>query len=421
MVLSEWLLVGVASTFAAAGGVAQRQQRLRHLQRVTRSLSFPDGAPRVLILSASIGGGHNAAAAVLRHDLERLGSHACILDGFALATPLLSRCFASAYPLQLRYTPWLYELQFRSSHLRTWTRMWRRIYAGLGGVAFRRLIEELHPDVVVSTYPLVTQALGVLRSTGRLLTPVAATVTDYGVHRLWIAPGVDLHLVPSRVSAEQVEDATGEVRVMQPLVREAFRQSRNRAAVRQRYGFAADDFVALVVAGAWGIGHVELIVRDVVECGVRVVVVCGKNQELAEQLRREYAGRPTVQVLGWTDQLPELMTAADCLIQNAGGLTCLEAIACGLPVLMYRPIAGHGVFNAAAMERAGAARWIRSADELRMVLRGAAAGRIQLPVPKIDEDAVPAAEAILTLVAGRGARIGTGRTLAAQLLRSGSS
>jgi processive 1,2-diacylglycerol beta-glucosyltransferase len=298
MVLSEWLLVGVASTFAAAGGVAQRQQRLRHLQRVTRSLSFPDGAPRVLILSASIGGGHNAAAAVLRHDLERLGSHACILDGFALATPLLSRYFAWAYPLQLRYTPWLYELQFRSSHLRTWTRMWRRIYAGLGGVAFRRLIEELHPDVVVSTYPLVTQALGVLRSTGRLLTPVAATVTDYGVHRLWIAPGVDLHLVPSRVSAEQVEDATGEVRVMQPLVREAFRQSRNRAAVRQRYGFAADDFVALVVAGAWGIGHVELIVRDVVECGVRVVVVCGKNQELAEQLRREYAGRPTVQVLG---------------------------------------------------------------------------------------------------------------------------
>ncbi|WP_448576353.1 MGDG synthase family glycosyltransferase [Thermomicrobium sp.] len=421
MVLSEWLLVGLASTFAAAGGVAQRQQRLRHLQRVTRSLAFPDGSPRVLILSASIGGGHNAAAAVLRHDLERLGSQVRVLDGFALATPLLSRYFAWVYPFQLRYTPFLYELQFRSSHRRTWTRIWRRIYAGLGGAAFHSLIEELQPDVVVSTYPLVTQALGVLRSTGRLLSPVVATVTDYGVHRLWIAPGVDLHLVPSRVSAEQVADATGDVRVMQPLVREAFRQSRNRAAVRHRYGLAPDDFVALVVAGAWGIGHVELIVRDVVDCGVRVIVVCGKNQELAERLRREYAGCPSVQVWGWTDQLPELMTAADCLIQNAGGLTCLEAIACGLPVLMYRPIAGHGVFNAAAMERAGAARWIRSVEELRMVLRGAAAGRIRLPVPKVDEDAVPAAEAILALVADRDARIGASRTFAPQLVRTGSS
>jgi len=421
MVLSEWLLVGVASTFAAAGGVAQRQQRLRRLQRVTRSLAFPDGSPRVLILSASIGGGHNAAAAVLRQDLERLGSQVRVLDGFALATPLLSRSFAWAYPFQLRYIPWLYELQFRSSHRPTWTRMWRRIYAGLGGAAFRRLVEELQPDVVVSTYPLVTQALGVLRSTGRLLTPVVATVTDYGVHRLWIAPGVDLHLVPSRVSAEQAEDATGEVRVMQPLVREAFRQSRNRTALRHRYGFAPSDFVALVVAGAWGIGHVELIVRDVVDCGVRVIVVCGKNQELAERLRREYAGCPSVQVWGWTDQLAELMTAADCLIQNAGGLTCLEAIACGLPLLMYRPVAGHGVFNAAAMERAGAARWIRSVEELRMVLRSAAAGRIRLPAPKIDEDAVPAAEAILALVAGREARIGASRTFAPQLVRSGSS
>jgi hypothetical protein len=43
------------------------------------------------------------------------------------------------------------------------------------------------------------------------------------------------------------------------------------------------------------------------------------------------------------------------LVENAGGLTCMEAFAAGLPVLSYRPIAGHGKGNARDMEAAGVA------------------------------------------------------------------
>jgi processive 1,2-diacylglycerol beta-glucosyltransferase len=62
-------------------------------------------------------------------------------------------------------------------------------------------------------------------------------------------------------------------------------------------------------------------------------------------------------VHGWTDDMPALMAAADVLVENAGGLTCMEAFAAGLPVLTYRPIAGHGRGNAAEMEAAGVAAW----------------------------------------------------------------
>ena len=69
--------------------------------------------------------------------------------------------------------------------------------------------------------------------------------------------------------------------------------------------------------------------------------------------------------------MPTLMAAADVLVENAGGLSCMEALAVGLPVVTYLPIAGHGRHNAREMERAGLTVWARSATEL-----GEALGRL---------------------------------------------
>jgi hypothetical protein len=51
--------------------------------------------------------------------------------------------------------------------------------------------------------------------------------------------------------------------------------------------------------------------------------------------------------------MPDLMAASDLLIQNAGGVTCLEAFSIGLPVVMFDPLPGHGEDNARHMARHG--------------------------------------------------------------------
>jgi hypothetical protein len=63
------------------------------------------------------------------------------------------------------------------------------------------------------------------------------------------------------------------------------------------------------------------------------------------------------------------MSAADALVENAGGLTCMEAFAVGLPVITYLPIAGHGKDNAEMMARAGVNRYARSERDLHDILR----------------------------------------------------
>ena len=119
------------------------------------------------------------------------------------------------------------------------------------------------------------------------------------------------------------------------------------------------------MAGSWGVGDVERTAAEIARTGVAVpVVVCGRNAALRERLETLDLGHP----LGWVENMPGLMQAVDVLVENAGGLTSLEAMAAGLPVATYRPIAGHGRTNAAALDQAGVSVWIRRRDGLAATL-----------------------------------------------------
>ncbi len=395
--MPRWATIGMLGVLSMGLVRRRRRRRTRLPEHPHAARSGQNESSRVLILSASVGGGHNAAAAVIRSELSHAGHHVEVVDGLALASPLLSRYFQWAYPWQLKWVPWLYEWQIRLSNGRWAASVIRRLCAALWSERLLDLVERVQPDLVVSTYPLMTAVLGRLRAWQSISCPCAAVVTDYGVHRLWTAPGIDLHLVVSNDALGQVTDADGMVAVMQPLVSPAYLVLRDREAARARLHLPPQGFIALVVGGAWGIGDLETIAADVVASGVYTVVICGRNAALAARLSTRFAGCETVRVLGWTDELPWYMAAADCLVQSAGGLTCLEAVAARLPIVLYRPVAGHGRMNAWAMERAGVAYWARSAQELTALLRAAAAGQIQLAPPQV-ASGLPASVALLSLL-----------------------
>ncbi|MDT7743723.1 MAG: hypothetical protein QOE59_2801, partial [Actinomycetota bacterium] len=72
--------------------------------------------------------------------------------------------------------------------------------------------------------------------------------------------------------------------------------------------------------------------------------------------------------LGWVDDVPRLLAAADVVVHNAGGLACWEALAVGRPVVSYRVLPGYGEANAAALEAAGTVPWARTRDDLGALL-----------------------------------------------------
>jgi UDP-N-acetylglucosamine:LPS N-acetylglucosamine transferase len=320
----------------------------------------------ILIVSASMGAGHDGAAKELKRRLEASGHRVEVvdfLDAVAFHIGPLLRWF---YQVQLRMAPWSYELSYKLAPvlrapavmLDTW--LTRR--------KLKRVIKEFRPDAVVSVYPLASLVLGRMRRKKQLRVPVLTYLTDFAVHSLWVHRGIDRHLAVSELSAEAAASRGGkDARARGPLVSERFRDAEyDRDAVRTNLGLAPEDRAVLVVAGSWGVGDVVATVEAIGSSGeFHPITVCGRDDNLRAELEERGYGT----VIGWTDEMPALMSAADALVENAGGLTCMEAFAVGLPVITFRPIAGHGKDNAEMMARAGVNCYARDEHELHDMLR----------------------------------------------------
>jgi UDP-N-acetylglucosamine:LPS N-acetylglucosamine transferase len=335
---------------------------------------------RILMVSASVGAGHDGAARELTARLEADGFEVTSHDFLDLLPSGLGRFFRTGYAWQLRVVPdsWGCLLVALQRHAAlSWL-----VAKVVGLVAARRVRAVVGSDVdaVVSTYPLASQALGRLRRTGRITAPVVTFLTDMSVHRLWVAEGVDAHLALHEIPAEEAArlGARG-VRVSGPAVSPTFHPSTTgRRSARARFGLPAHAPLALVVAGSWGVGDIESTVDDIARCGlVTPVVACGRNDALRERLTRT----GTAIALGWTDDMPMLVRSCDVVVQNAGGLSSLEALASGVPVVTYRCLPGHGLTNAQALDEAGWAVWIRTPQELSAGLKSALTGEFPAPAP----------------------------------------
>lgn len=322
-------------------------------------------APRILVVTGAMGGGHLAVARELARRLGERGAAVEVLDLHELMPRPLARWLEWFYPWMVGRAPWLYDLIFRlvfQAPQRAGERAGPPVTLAMRGL--RRRVRTAAPDVVVTNYHLAALAVGRLREEGTLAAPAITFLTTFGVHELWLHPAVDVVACITGEAARAVQARTGRpAEVTSPAVRPAVgaeRPARERTRMRERWGVPADAHVALVVAGALGMGSVLGSVRALRGVpGWFPVVVCGRNEGLRARVGAEH---DTVPVLGFVEDLPALMGSADVLVDNAAGLTAKEALAAGLPVVTVAPIAGHGRDDAAAMARVGLTELVDDPD-----------------------------------------------------------
>jgi UDP-N-acetylglucosamine:LPS N-acetylglucosamine transferase len=315
----------------------------------------------VLLLSARVGEGHVAAARALASHMRVLWPDAEVreVEDTGRGHEWRDRLLHGSYALVMRHAPHLYGFGYDVlvQHPRV-AELFKRVAAGRIGRALAPLVAAERPDLVVSTYPMISGGLAWLRRHGRLSARAVALVTDVAVHPFWVWPDLDetWTLLPaSRDQARAIAPAA-DVRVAPVVVDPRFRPG-DRAAARSALGVAPGAVVVLVTGGSLGFGGLEHLVDAVLAAGdgVQVVVLCGRNERLRVRLLAR--GLPTARMLvwGWTDRVVEHLTAADLVLTTAGGMIASEALAVGRPVLYAAPVPGHGRAGAELAASAGLA------------------------------------------------------------------
>jgi processive 1,2-diacylglycerol beta-glucosyltransferase len=326
--------------------------------------------PSALLVSGSIGMGHDALAAACAGTLESRGMSTQTLD----AMRLLGRRGGSAGEGVFRAmlaVPGLFDA-FHFAGLRTGSRLAlladaaarRRLVPRL-----RRYLDEHPADLAISVFSTGASAVSALAPRYPVMSHVVFC-TDVTPHRLWVHPNVDLYLVTSRVAEAAVRrfEPDARVLVMPAPVRPAFYRAPPQDEARDELGIPREERCVLLMSGAWGLGPVAAAARALGDAGVHVLAVAGRNPRLERRLAGVAAAQPRVRGYGFTDRIPELMAAADLVITSSGD-TCTEARTVGRPLLLLDVVQGHGRDNLqhelelgdAAVTSPGAAEVTRSA------------------------------------------------------------
>ncbi|MBQ0862339.1 galactosyldiacylglycerol synthase [Streptomyces smyrnaeus] len=340
---------------------------------------------RFLLLSASMGAGHDAVAHELAHRLRARGHAAVVRDVLTLLPAGSGGALRSGYRAAVRHVPRLYGAVYAGFLATADAPGPRPSSAPLAALAERpllRAVADWRPDVVVPTFHLGAQVTGRLRARGALEVPTAVVVVDFAVHRGWLHPGNDLHLCVTEKATEEVRETVGgPARTVGPVVPARFFRprdvdghwrallDRHVAAAAQRTSPVSPERPAVLMStGAWGVGTRLLeTARQLTAHGCVPVLLCGND----ERLRHRAARHPGLLPLGWVTDLPGLMAQVHVLLDNAAGQTAAQALAAGLPVVSHRPLPGHAAAGVQAMARAGLSRYAvgkgepaRSAHEL---------------------------------------------------------
>ena len=309
---------------------------------------------RFLVLSAAMGGGHLQISRELARRLRERGHVVAVVDMLELMPRPTGTWLGRLYPFLVNRTPRLYQHVYDTFFLaeqQAGERAGIPVRLALPGL--RRFVEDFAPDLAVSTYPLCSLALGELRSRGDLDNPAVTIVTTFSVNNLWLHPGVDEELCISRDAAEDATRRTGrEAAVCGPVVRPGFGGDRaDGTPFRTELGLPPEARVALLSTGSMGLaGDVVTAARAIASHDAWVpVVLCGRDAALKAQL----ADVPGVVPVEWVEDMPAAMAAADVLVDNNCGMAAKEALAAGLPVVTFRPLAGHGRDDAEALARLG--------------------------------------------------------------------
>jgi processive 1,2-diacylglycerol beta-glucosyltransferase len=305
---------------------------------------------RILIFTAGFGEGHNTAARNIRDAVEHIAPDQArveVLDLFDICYGKLNDWVRKAYITAINRTP----------------RFWGKIYNVIDGTQFvesnmvmlakmkRAMTDVLagrEPDAVVSTYPIYNSIIDAIYADGqsRSFSQITVVTDSITVNSIWYRSASDYFLVANEDTANVLRNA--EV---------PHEQIRNFGfPVTFRFAEMPDNRYSSANSGPRRILYLinsgkkeapALVRRLCKRADIQLTITVGRDRTLRKEIESEIKTPAyPVEILGWSNRMPELLMSHHLVITKAGGATIQEAIAARTPVIISQVVPGQEEGNA---------------------------------------------------------------------------
>ena len=331
---------------------------------------------KIIIFYASYGGGHlSAAKSIQKYITENYKDvETEMIDCMKYINKPIEKMTTGAYREMAKKAP----------------KLWGKVYSGsqkgllaeiskdsnkLMAKKLGKLINEINPDLIISTHPFSSQMASYLKQKGKIDCEIATILTDFAIHNQWLVGNeyTDNFFVSNdNMKKDMVELGINEnkIHVTGIPMSDRFFESFDKSKIYEMFNLNPDKKVILFFGGGeFGLGKDRTV--QVLDAFIKkltnfqIVAVAGKNEKMKEafeELAKSNNSESRVRVLGFTDKVPELMSISCLVVSKPGGLTTTESLASGLPMIIINPIPGQEEENAEFLQTKGVGVWLKASD-----------------------------------------------------------
>ena len=341
---------------------------------------------KVLIMSASTGGGHNRAAREIKEELEsrtidNMSIECEIVDSLKLVNNTMDKVISRGYEKSALYTPKAYGSVYRFSEttIASKNEFKTNPLTSLMARKFKHLLNESTPDLIIGTHPFPMIALSTLKKNNNIhslsrsesfykstkvdIPPMISVLTDYTTHSTWIQNEIDYYIVGHEYVKELLvyEGVDSEkVKAFGIPVEKSFLSHRDRETVLTELGLSPEKLTVLLMGGSFGAGNIKETLEDLIaiDRDFQILVITGRNEHLKDKLSKMLDStihNKNICLLGYTNKMNDILASIDVLISKPGGLTTTEALLNDVPMIVPYFIPGQEEENLDFLTNCGAA------------------------------------------------------------------
>ena len=347
---------------------------------------------KVLIMSASTGGGHNRAARAIKEELTNKSIDGItidceIIDSLKIVNGTMDKLISRGYEKSAKYTPkaWGGVYKLTESNLISRNEFKDNPLTSLISRKLKKLIEVKKPDLIIGTHPFPMIALSTLKKHSQLsknnelstftesfhkyyqnldIPPLITVLTDYTTHSAYIQNEIDYYIAGHEYVKELLIEDGIEAEKIKPYgipVEKSFLTNRSRETVLSELNLDPNKFTVLLMGGSFGAGSIKDTLSELISIDrdFQIIVITGRNKSLKEKLEKnlmshEQSIDKNICVLGFTDKMNDLLSAVDILVSKPGGLTTTESLLKEVPMIVPYFIPGQEEENLDFLSNCGA-------------------------------------------------------------------
>jgi processive 1,2-diacylglycerol beta-glucosyltransferase len=339
---------------------------------------------KILVSYASAGGGHLSASKAIAEAIKEKDpqSEVEIVDILSFTPSIFRLIYSNGYLFLANRVPFLWGLLFTAKEDFSNISKGNFFYRFFMRVIARKFIKYVlskKPHAIIFTHFLPAKIIQDVKERNKLDILTALCITDYGIHSIWITPGIDLYFLPAEQMLyeviENLEKIGGrrENFFVSGIPTELkFSKEVEKGKILSSLSFSENFPVILFYAGLLNFKDIKKILLNIffLEIPYQLIVIVGKKERIREKVEEFLKNINDPNLKAWkvfkfVKNMEELLSISSIILTKAGGLITTEALQKGVIPFLIENYPGQEERNADFLLEEGLAIKINQYSSLR--------------------------------------------------------